>query len=92
VKKGSRKMELITTIEFKSLEKYYIKECAGSKKNTVRQITEEEKIIISKNLTNIKYIRIKSDDGTQSFVRKLTDITLFDICDYNLIRLCIFSW
>lgn len=85
-------MKLITTIEFKSIKKYYKKEFSGSKNNTVRQITKEEKEIIIKNLTNIKYIRIKCDDGIQSFVREIKDITFFDICDYNLIRLCIFSW
>ena len=85
-------MELITTIEFKSSEKYYEKECTGRKNNTVRQITKEEKAIICNNLFNIKYIRIKCDDDIQSFVREITDITFFDICDCNLIRLCIFSW
>lgn len=85
-------MELITTIEFESLKEYFEKEVTGKKNNTVRQITEKEKTIILENLPNIKYIRIKHGGGGQSFLKELTDITFFDIHDYNLIRLCIFSW
>lgn len=85
-------MNISTTIEFNSLPVFYRKEVDGTKPNTVRIVTNKEDKIISGMLENIEYIRIVNTNrvmGTESFVRKLIDITRFE--SFGLI-IYIFSW
>jgi hypothetical protein len=95
------RMEIETTIEFKSLPVHYIKEANGRKCNTVRIVSEKEDKIIAERIGEINSIRIKNTDevirikntdevsSKQSFVRRLRDITRFET--QGLI-IYIFSW
>ena len=82
-------MRIISTIEFKSTEDNYRKEASGEKSNTVRYLSSDEEKEVMDSCPNIKYIRIKCVDGNQSFVRELTDITMFELMG---IKTYIFSW
>lgn len=85
-------MNIETTIEFKSLPAYYVKEVEGRKCNTVRVVSEKEDKIISERITEIKNIRIKNTNevlSKQSFDKRLTDITRFT---HNGTIIYIFSW
>ena len=92
------------TIEFKSTQHNWIKEFNGVKPNTIEHILKHQgnkifpnaeytKFMISKH--ELEYIKIINQESNDSFIRKLTDIT---ICDFD-ITLCkdsyivvVFSW
>ena len=85
-------MKLHTTIEFKSNSDNFEKEVSGIKPNTVRFLNDGETDLMEKCSEHIEYIRIVRNNEIgriDSFVRKLTDITLFKI---DGIKFYIFSW
>ena len=85
-------MNIISTIEFKTIPEIYEKENAGLKPNTVRIVDVEEDAEIQRNIKNIKYIRISNTNEVackSSFVAEIKDITKF-MSHGSIIY--IFSW
>jgi len=76
-------MEGKRRIDFKSTPENYRKEYLGLKRNTVRDLTEDTDIrkellddFISGKLDNL-FIRIIKTSTSESFERKVTDVTIF---------------
>ena len=83
-------MKLQTTIEFKSIEKYYITEVNGRKPNTVRVLNKKEEDSVRSLLGSIEYIKISltgQESEPESFTRRLIDITYV-----NDLGVWVFSW
>lgn len=79
-------MEIIgDMIIFKSTEEFFTKEKNGSKSNTVRIPSYEDRDSIIESMDKLSQITIISTDTGENFVRKLTDISTYR-------EIIIFSW
>ena len=86
-------MNISATIEFKSIKSNYVKEQSGIKPNTVRVLNPEEQASFKFIWEQINYIKITySPYNGQCFVRRLIDITEFEIEELKPNMLYIFSW
>lgn len=79
-------MEIIgDMIIFKSVGEFFIKEKTGSKSNTVRMPSYEDRESIIECIDTLTHITIISTDTGENFVRQLTDISIYR-------EAIIFSW
>ena len=68
----------LETVEFKTENRYFWKERAGLKPNTVRRIDGRDERFISLHEGVAKKIRIVHVDNGLSFERHITDVTFFE--------------
>jgi|LGVE01.1.fsa_nt_gb hypothetical protein len=64
-------------VGFKSIPRYFTKERAGLKPNTVRKLSVSEKMAFDQCRDEIDEVTVTNTDTKETFTRKVTDISTF---------------
>lgn len=72
-------------IQFKSIDRFFVKEKVGIKNNTVRMLDSNERDEFFDKLRYLKTIRITTSDLNEAFDREIQDVSFYG-------ELVIFTW